>query len=211
MIYGDKPKDLGVIDIDCHEMMFYQYLPIKLEKQIHPKIEDRLKCFEPLIGAACCDFIADFGLIKYTECYVYLTAKHMFQGGSNSFNRMGYHSDGFMTDDINYLWSNSSPTIFNISRFNLTQDDIISMDEMEIQAKKENEFQYPEKSLLRLNQFVIHKVNPVQKEGIRTFVKISFSNDKYDLIGNAHNYLLDYNWNMRNRKNTRNIPQKLNK
>lgn len=40
-----------------------------------------------------------------------------------SFNRMGYHSDGFLTDDINYIWCDNNPTIFNISAFNLTLDE----------------------------------------------------------------------------------------
>ena len=31
--------------------------------------------------------------------------------------------------------------------------------------------------------------------------------DKYDLIGNSHNYLLNYDWKMKQRKEARNIPQ----
>jgi hypothetical protein len=46
---------------------------------------------------------------------------------------------------------------------------------------------------------------------MRTFVKVSFSYDKYDLVGNSHNYLLNYAWEMKERKDDRNIPQsKLN-
>jgi len=42
---------------------------------------------------------------------------------------------------------------------------------------------------------------------MRAFVKVSFSKDKYDLIGNAVNYEIDYNWNFKPRENTRNVPQ----
>jgi hypothetical protein len=57
----------------------------------------------------------------------------------------------------------------------------------------------------------IHKVAPVLVGGMRTFVKVSFSYDKYDLVGNSHNYLLNYAWEMKERKDDRNIPQsKLN-
>lgn len=210
MKYGSKPKDLGVIEIDCPEMLFYQYLPIKLIGQTEPIVEQRLKCFEPLIGACCCDFVADYGLSRYMDSYVYLTVKRLYQGKGYSFNRKGYHSDGFLTDDINYLWSNSLPTVFNFGKFDLSLDDNTSMIEMEQQAKKENEFTYPQGSILRLDQFVIHKVSDEEIEGMRTFAKVSFSNDKYDLKGNAKNYLLDYDWQMRNRGLKRNIPQKLN-
>jgi hypothetical protein len=42
---------------------------------------------------------------------------------------------------------------------------------------------------------------------MRAFLKVSISKDKYDLIGNSHNYLLDYDWQMKERKQERNIPQ----
>jgi hypothetical protein len=209
MKYGSKPKHLGVIEIDCPEMLFYQYLPIKLIGQTNPIVEDRLKCFESLIGACCCDFVADYGLSRYMDSYVYLTAKNLYQGKGCSFNRKGYHSDGFLTDDINYLWSNSSPTVFNFGEFDLSLDDDTSIIEMEQQAKKNNEVFCSNGSLLRLDQFVIHKVSDEQIEGMRTFVKVSFSKDRYDLKGNAKNYLLDYDWEMRERQAKRNIPQQI--
>lgn len=209
MKYNGKPKNLGLFPIVCDEMFFYQYLPIKLIGQHEPVVEDRLKCFNSMIGTCCCDFVADFGLTRYMESYVYLTAKRLYQGNGYSFNRKGYHADGFLTDDINYLWSDSNPTIFNSTVFDLSLDDNLSMAEMEAQAKKENEYYFDECSLLRLNQFVIHKVADEVTEGVRTFVKLSFSNDKYDLKGNAKNYLLDYEWEMRERNINRNIPQQI--
>lgn len=209
MKYGSKPKDLGVINVNCDQMLFYQYLPIKLKGQTEPIIEERLKCFEPLIGACCCDFIADFGLTRYMDSYVYLTVKRLFQGNGYCFNRKGYHSDGFLTDDINYLWSNALPTVFNFDEFNLSLNDDVSMTQMEQQAKKENEHTYPTGSILRLDQFVIHKVSDEEIEGMRTFAKVSFSKDKYDLKGNSKNYLLDYDWEMRDRQTKRNIPQQI--
>lgn len=207
MIYGDLPVTLGTHKVIIPEMMFYQYLPIKFPTVVKPIYEERLKCFDDLIGNICCDFVGEFGLDRYVDSYVYLTAKHMYQMNNCSFNRMGYHSDGFLTDDINYIWYNKNPTIFNNSYFNLTLDDSISMDEMNKQALKEYELTYPENSLLRLNQYNIHKVNDFQQPGMRGFVKVSFSKDKYDLLGNTHNYLIDYNWDMKERKAERNIPQ----
>jgi hypothetical protein len=80
---------------------------------------------------------------------------------------------------------------------------------MEKQAIPFNNYSYRENQLLRLNQYNIHKVAPVTEVGMRTFLKLSFSKDKYDLIGNSHNYLIDYNWEMKNRKEHRNIPQSI--
>lgn len=209
MKYGELPSPLGQIKIDCQEMMFYQYLPIKLENKPFCDYENRLNVFDDLIQKSIDDFILIFGYEKFVGSNIYLTAKHQYQTPEKTFNRMGYHADGFLTDDINYIWSDKSPTVFNKSNFNLTLDDVISMKEMEEQALKENEVTYPINTLLRLNQFNIHKVSENQEEGMRTFVKISFSKDKYDLIGNSHNYELDYNWEMKPRKQVRNIPQSI--
>lgn len=209
MKYGELPTSLGEHVITCEEMLFYQYLPIKLTGTTALSVEPRLSCFEKVIGICACDFIGVFGLDRYVSSYVYVTAKRMFQKAGCSFNRPGYHSDGFMTDDINYVWCDKQPTIFNNSDFALTQDDEVSLAEMEAQALPEKEMVYPENTLLRLDQFNIHKVNENDFSGMRTFLKVSFSKDKYDLIGNAHNYLLDYSWDMKPRAATRNIPQSL--
>jgi hypothetical protein len=209
MRYGELPKELGIFEIEAKEMMFYQYLPIKMLNETQLIYEQRLKCFDALVGAICCDYIGEFGLDNYVNSYVYLTVKHLYQMPNCSFNRTGWHSDGFLTDDINYIWCDKYPTIFNSSEFKLTMDDSISLKEMDQQAYWENDVVYKENQLLRLNQFNIHKVAPVTEGGMRTFLKISFSKDKYDLVGNSHNYLLDYNWEMKERKQERNIPQSL--
>lgn len=205
--YGQLPQPIGEFKATPNEMMFYQYLPIKMNTGRNIFLEPRLKCFEEIILAACADFATCFGPEALTKHYVYLTAKYMYQSPNTHFNRTGYHSDGFMTPDINYIWSDRFPTIFNHSDFNLTPDDSISMAEMETQANPENEYVFSDNALLRLNQYCIHKVNDNCEGGMRAFVKVSFSKDRYNLIGNAHNYLIDYSWIMQPRKESRNIPQ----
>lgn len=207
MRYGELPKLVGNYKIEAKEMFFYQYLPIKLVGNTDIKVEHRLSCFNDIIGVICCDFIGEYGLDRFVNSYVYLTAKNMFVAPNCSYNRLGWHSDGFMTEDINYIWSDKLPTVFNTSKFNLTQDDIVSMDEMSVQALPENDFCYNSGDLLRLNQFNIHRVADIETVVLRCFLKLSFSVDKYDLLGNSKNYELDYNWDMKPRKQSRNIPQ----
>ena len=207
MIYNKEPKFLGCYDIGVKEMFSYTYLPVKFPKYCDPKYEERLKVFDPIIGSVCCDFIGEFGLDKYVNSYIYVTAKNLHQKNGNYFNRGGYHSDGFGTDDINYIWSNNQPTVFNHTNFDLSSDDQLSLKEMEEQALSENDYTYLNNSLLRMDQFSIHKVSEEIYNGVRCFLKISFSKDKYDLVGNSHNYKLDYRWNMRPRSKSRNVPQ----
>jgi hypothetical protein len=207
MQYGDLPVPIGKYRVDCGEMMFYQYLPIKLIGQDWYKYEKRLSYFWDIIEGSCVDFISNFGMNKFKDSYIYVTAKYMYQESGCSYNREGYHSDGFLTDDINYIWSDRNPTTFNTSRFNLTLDDKISLVEMDSQAGVHNDIQFENNTLLRLNQFNIHKVSFTEESGMRAFVKISFSKDRYDLQGNSINYLLGYNWDYKERKIDRNIPQ----
>lgn len=207
--YNKRPKNLGIFECNVQEFFSYTYLPIKLLGGAEPVIEERLKVFNNLIGRACCDFIGSFGLDSYVNSYVYLTAKHQYQREGNGFNRPGWHSDGFGTNDISYIWSNRQPTIFNSGSFFLSNDDVLSMKEMEEQAQPENNYSFDNNSLLRMDQFSIHRVAKYEG-GNRAFVKICFSPDIYNLKGNSINYLLDYQWNYEERLKTRNIPQKVN-
>lgn len=212
MNYGTEPISLGELKLACNEMLFYQYLPIKLRKSIEVIYEKRLRFVDNLIGKVCCDYVGTFGLNSYVNSYIYLTVKHLYQSPNCPFNREGWHSDGFLTGDVNYIWSDANPTIFSIGDFKLTADDKLSISEMQEQAVFNQEVSYPNNTILRLDQYNIHKVNDKSDyEGMRTFVKISFSKDKYNLIGNSHNYELDYSWEMQPRGKERNIPQKLTK
>jgi len=206
MIYKKEPKNLGLIICDVREYFSYTYLPIKLVGQSALTIERRLKCVEAIAGRSACDFIGDFGLDRFVASNVYITAKHQYQRGGQGFNRPGWHSDGFGTDDISYIWSNRQPTVFNDAEFDLSRDDVKSMEEMDAQAHRGWDYTFADNSLLRLDQFSIHKVGDRQ-EGNRAFVKICFSPDQYRLKGNSINYDLDYQWEYQERQKERNIPQ----
>ncbi len=207
--YGELPSKIGICELESDEMLFYQYLPIKLIGNCETRIEERLQWTKDVVVACIADFNKTYGLDVYQDHYVYLTVKKMYQPPGQSFNRPGYHSDGFMTNDINYIWSDKIPTIFNYSNFNLTQDDKISMMEMSQQANDKSVVCHLPNSILKLDQYNIHKVGFTDKLVLRTFIKVTFSKDKYDLKGNSHNHLLDYSWEMRDRKDERNIPQKI--
>lgn len=206
-MYNKKPKDLGLVDVHSDEHFNYIYLPIKFPGFYELTLEPRLKFCEELCGIAACNFVGEYGFDRYYESYLYLTAKHQYQREA-SFNRPGWHSDGFGTSDINYIWSNTQPTVFNNSNFQLSTDDTLSMEQMEEQALPENDFVYPNGHLLRLDQYSIHRVGDFEK-GNRLFFKISVSIDKYKLKGNSINYLMNYNWEYEDRNTTRNMPQKL--
>lgn len=209
-MYGKLPTVIGTdFHIDSGEFLYYQYMPIKLFGETKIIVEPRLKSFNEIIGITCCDYVGRNGLTAFVNSYVYLTAKRIVQVPGCYVNRPGWHTDGFLTDDINYIWSDSLPTIFNTTRFVLSADDVASQEEMEQQADPANNVVYPNHALLRLDKCVVHRCDDTPITVTRTFLKLSFSKDKYDLKGNTHNYLLNYDWHMRDRNSTRNVPQEL--
>ena len=203
--YGDLPEDLGLIDIDVadQEMCFVQYLPVRLPMQkISHVLPDNLSWCNSLIEKAS---ITESIYKGNAWKYVYITVKRVYGTG----NREGWHCDGFGTDDINYIWYDKHPTQFYPFKMKLPhchEDSVAKMDN-EIDDRC-SMMEYPCKHLLRMDQSSIHRVSPLLFTGLRTFVKISFSNDKYNLKGNAHNYSLDYNWEMVERSVNRNHPSK---
>lgn len=195
MKYGIAPEDLGVVNLICQEMLHYQCLPIKLIDTPGYRVPERLKWVEPLLKRF------PFPHDKY----VYLTARNTFVTPGYSGSRPGWHSDGFMTEDINYIWYDALPTEFAVQEFDITENCEESLRQFEQQVQPEYIKTYPAKTLLKLTPSVIHR--PAQNnwyEGLRLFVKISVSKHRYNLLGNSHNHLLDYAWQMEKRQTMRN-------
>ena len=198
--YGKAPISLGHFDLECNEMMCWLYYPVKFPKSDYRYVEN-LKFVEPLLEAVHNDLSRE----DRQKNYIYLTAKRLYVTPQYIGNRPGWHSDGFGTNDLNYIWYDRDPTLICEQPFELSPDHHKSMEEMVEQVKEENITTYPCKNLLRLDQSVIHDTNVPKDEGMRTFIKISVSEHKYNMAGNSHNYLFDYDWKMCNRDHTRNF------
>lgn len=202
--YGKEPKVIGKFILECPEMMAYLYLPIKMRGKAYDwkHLPARLRWTKPLIR----EVFNQEGLLLHDK-YVYLTAKHLYASPDNPVNRPGWHSDGFGTNDINYIWSDVHPTVFAVQKFqNISDDHELSMKQMTEQVSPLGLTQYGEDSLLRLDQYSIHRAPIIDQGCMRTFVKISISPFKYNLKGNSHNYKMDYDWGMYERSEVRNDP-----
>lgn len=207
-IYGAPPVDLGLIDLSPCEWMAWLYLPIKLANSFTESLPPNLEQFRPLIDATSRDVGAD----RWHESYVYITAKTLFVTASNPGNRPGWHSDGFMTDDLNYIWADENPTVFwtRQERISFTADHGVSLHEMaHCEHDAANHKTYPLKHLLRLDQTVMHKVADNAKSGMRSFVKISVSRHRYALKGNSINHEIAADWDYGDRSTERNAPEKV--
>lgn len=204
--YGELPIDLGLIDI-CHpEMLFWMYCPVSLPGMKSYILPANLKPFAEIASAA-----KAWDPSRFEESYVYLTAKTLWVSGDYIGNRPGWHSDGFGTDDVNYIWADRAPTDFLwlTPGVELSEDCDLSMAQMAYLAERnrQNIVKFPDRHLLRLNPSVIHR-SPVKfSAGMRTFVKVSISRHRYDLVGNSLNHdLPESYWPLVQRQNSRNHP-----
>lgn len=189
--YGSMPKQLGVIALKPSEVFYYLYLPISLARSTRCALPKSLQFALPMIQAIRADEPT-----RFVNEYVYITAKRMIVGGDVSPNRPGYHSDGFMSDDLNYVWYDCMPTLFSASKFEVTQCHRKSLSEFEQQARPQDSIAFPNGTLLKLDETCIHKVAKSDTQRLRTFLKVSISPDRYNLEGNSRNYDLNYDWPM---------------
>lgn len=194
------------IEVDTLPMMFYQYLPVQIpEESLFLRVPQELERFRYLI---------EFAISRedrYLD-YAYLTVKKLFIKKGSNLNREGWHIDGFLTEDVNWVWMDTTPTEFSFGDFNLDEDHTTSMIQMGEQMKGKGILKSrlaPIKSAIRFDNQLVHRTGLAREDHVRTFVKVSLSKHKYNLLGNAHNHLFDYNWDMQPRQSERNNPFKI--
>lgn len=211
-IAGNRPKDLGLIDISPSEMLFWMYLPISVPGSSTYRLPENLYQFGEIVSA-----VKEAEPTAFHERYVYLTAKTLWVVGEYIGNRPGWHIDGYGTDDLNFIWADRAPTqfLFQQSHWILSDDCDESLRQMEKIGRYAEAFghvglqTFPDKHLLRLDNTVMHR-SPVGFEpGMRSFAKVSLSHAQYNLKGNSVNPLLpETKWPLVDRQETRNHPAK---
>lgn len=174
-INSKYPKSIGVFNLNPEEFCYTVYMPIKVKHQY--SIPDYLEWVTPLLD--------NVQPKDHTFTYWYFTVKYMWVDGYG--NRPGWHIDGFGSDDINYIWSDCNPTEFCVQEFYLSDDHKFSLYEMEEQAQEENTIRSCSSEFVRLDNTIVHRCVATQKPMLRAFVKISCSDNFYNLKGNARN------------------------
>lgn len=200
MIYGALPRDLGLVDLSPTEMMFWMYCPVSVPGGALT-LPDNLDQYRPLLMRAWEDEPT-----RFRGEYVYLTAKTVWSSPGNVGSRPGWHSDGFGTNDLNYIWYDRAPTEFFKGQFTLPSGCDDAMAIMAEHAAGAPLVTYSAKHLLKLTSAVIHRSPEAFEAGPRTFVKVSISPDRYNLLGNSINHGLNEHWPLVPRQAERNHP-----
>jgi hypothetical protein len=205
--YGKEPQVFNTpIEIKDNQSKYFLYMPIKMPYS-YIKIPSILKDYEPLVLKAIKNEEANHQSIL--DLYVYLSVEVSPVKAGMTQKRPGWHTDGFLTDDINYIWHNDLPTEFCIQEFTIALDHNVSMEQFTKHARNDFIKTYPVNKLMRLTDENVHRCALATKHiQSRIFVKVSFSKEKYNLKGNTHNPLFDYEWVMHDRQEVRNCPIK---
>lgn len=210
-----------------HEFMHYLYLPVRIpaaDPGLHAAMEgvvlpDRLAFLSEPVMAALADARATAPHLA--DPYLYVTARRGYATPGNPLNRPGWHTDDFGGTDLNYIWTDAFPTRFLLAErpLDISSHDQVSMEDMAAWAALADNAEAalgpdglriedgPVNTLLRLTPHVIHTTPEIPGPGgVRSFFKISVSTHRYDLLGNSHNYGLDYDWPLYDRQALRNQP-----
>jgi hypothetical protein len=128
---------------------------------------------------------------------VYITVKKGWVQEGSYGNRAGWHIDGFLSDQENFIWQDSEelPTHVSEGDFRLTPDHGESLEEMCIQASRVHHFDrvLEANHLYSMNQSVVHRPSVNRGDAVlRTFIKLTFSEEEFNCVGNAWNYKLPH-------------------
>lgn len=208
---AEAPESVGFFDITLPEVMYYLYLPVYMDDVRYVPEEWDIRL--PPNVASCRALIEralDHADRPYK--YAYLSARKGWATADNPLNRPGWHCDGFGTDDMNYVWWNGPGTRFTQHQFrDIVDDHVVSMAQFEAQIGERPELIYspPVGNLYALTPRVVHATPIIGAPGcMRQYVKVSLSDERYNLENNSHNYLFDYDWPLHLREAVRNDPHK---
>lgn len=217
--YGKPPVDCGHFpDVGLTEVMYYLYLPVHMREAdnfgpMTIRLPRNVSSVLPMVEAA----IRCEELRGRSWRYIYLSARKGWATPDNPLNRPGWHCDGFGSPDMNYIWWSGPGTCFVVGDFpTVSNDHLMSMYEFGVLADNARYGgvhgrivrDLPAKHLYQIDRYVIHATPELTEGCMRQFVKISFSNERYNLYNNSHNYLFDYDWPMVDRDLVRNDTSK---
>ena len=171
------------------------YMCIKQAGSSEYSIPDNLK---ELVHSVICDIYTLNPKLYDNDWtkYCYLTIKKMYVQPNSYGNREGFHIDGFLSDQENFIWSDceETPTEVSIGKFELSKSHETSLTEMVIQASYNFTEQLKPLHLYDMNQSVVHRPtkNLNSEAVLRTFIKVTYSKELFNCVGNAWNYKLPH-------------------
>lgn len=213
IIYSGHPLAIANLKLDAEEFQHVVYMPVKaLDGGHHARLPDNLEWTRPAVDAVLRHLWGPRCPDLFESWYVYLSIKRSWVDAGTAGNREGWHIDGYGSNgDKNFIWCDAVPAEYLKGTFNLPADHADCLERLEYLGDKRGSFFINDGTLEPFQLYdlgsTVHRCAIAKVSGMRTFLKVSVSRDKYDLKGNARNPLLpSTHWPLKDRQGTRNHP-----
>lgn len=145
---------------------------------------------------------------KVNDYYCYLTLDRRVVPYGKTTRKEGIHVDGFqgarlvdrLPIDHSYLLCNNNPTLFYNQPFSVEEkwDKTCHnyFEGFEKQKKENSVVIYPDNTVLLIDAYCLHEAPLVKQDMRRTFLRLSYTVREFDRLGNAHNPMFNYDWEM---------------
>lgn len=160
---------------------------------------ERVARFEAAVNGRCLD-----------EYYCYMTVDQgMLRPGALQ-REAPCHVDGFQGARWNpktrinhtYVVSDLAPTTYYPQAFDFSELDearhnfFWEMNRQVAERKSAGAWRPQEREINLIDAYTVHRGSEAKEEALRTWIRLSFEVRKFDRLGNAHNPLFAYDWEM---------------
>jgi len=141
------------------------------------------------------------------EYFAYLTIDQGVVRAGEMQRKEGCHVDGFQGARVakkvkinrSYVVSDAVPTVFHeqpfmVEKLDEERDNFFL--EFDLQAELAQERRFSPYSIMCMDAYTVHKADIAPITLHRTFLRLSYSVRVFDRLGNAHNGMFDYSWEM---------------
>jgi hypothetical protein len=180
-------------------------MPIRLSGQSEYRIPEEWSALLPMLrDVIATEHTHNPNVLDY---HTYITVDSKMVEPDEQQRHGGLHVDGFQGERIdpktkitrNYVVTTNGGTRFYLQSFIVVDEKKYNVFQgFDLQAKdymvaKENIVYF-------MDAYTVHESGIASRKDIRSFLRVTFDLKKFDRLGNTHNLMLDYNWDMEERK-----------
>lgn len=176
------------------------------------RIPDSLSQFRDVIQRVA-NYEAAVNKECYDEYYCYITIDQSNVRPSTLQREAPCHVDGFQGARWNpktkinhsYVMSDHIPTAYYVQPFDLSHLDeerhnfFWEMNKIVAETKSKHVWYPKEGEISLMDSYCVHRGSEATEPVFRTWIRLSFEVRIFDRLGNAHNPLFDYDWQMQKR------------
>lgn len=145
---------------------------------------------------------------NWKDYFTYLTVDSKYVNAGEQQRHGGLHVDGFQGERIdpktkitrNYVGTINGGTVFYNQKFNVVDPRKFNVFQgFDLQAEPTSQIVAEPDYIYFMNAYSVHESGYAARNGLRTFIRVTFDLKEFDREGNTHNPMINYKWPMFNR------------